>query len=242
MCKGKVSRSMAWSLALGLAVLAGAPAAARAGEESEKEKKVEKRKVTVISSDGKPFVWEGDGLLVSRGYLGVGLTDLTPELRTHFGAPEDAGVMVAKVEPGSPAATAGIKVGDVLTLIDGKEVKSSWDLRSKIRGYDDGQQVPVEVWRNGRAQNLTITLVKRERSELDVAPFFFRGDGDKLMLNLDGEEWAKKFPNLEKWTDESGKAIRWHALASPREAELEKKLKDLEKRIAELEKQLERKR
>lgn len=240
MRKGTVSRSMAWSLALGLAVLAGAPAAARAGEEPEK--KVEKRKVVVVGGDGKPMVWEGDGLLVSRGYLGVGLTDLTPELRTHFGVPEDAGVMVSKVEPGSPAEKAGIKVGDVLTLVDGKEVKSSWDVRSKIRGYDDGHQVPVEVWRNGKAQNLTITLVKRERSELDVAPFFFRGDGDKLMLNLDGEEWAKKIPNWEKWTDESGKAIRWHALTSPREAELEKKLKDLEKRIAELEKQLEKKR
>src|SRR5262245_50302044 len=121
MYKGNVSRSIAWSLALGLAVLAGAPTAARAGEEGEK--RVEKRKVVVVSGEGKPMVWESDGPMVSRGYLGVGLTDLTPELRTHFGAPEDAGVMVSKVEPGSPADKAGIKVGDVLASIDGKEVK-----------------------------------------------------------------------------------------------------------------------
>ena len=240
MRKGNVSRSITWSLALGLAILAGAPAAARAGEEGEK--KVEKRKVVVVSGEGKPMVWESDGPMVSRGYLGVGLTDLSPELRTHFGAPEDAGVMVAKVEPGSPAEKAGVKVGDVIASIDGKGVKSSWDVQSKVRGYEDGQQVPVEVWRNGKAQNLVISVVEKERTELDVAPFFFRGDGDKLMLNLDKEELAKKFPNFEKWNTEDGGNIRIHRIGSPREAELEKKLKDLEKRIAELEKQLEKNR
>ena len=40
--------------------------------------------------------------MVRRGFLGVGLTELTPELRTHFGVPEESGVMVSKVEPGKP--------------------------------------------------------------------------------------------------------------------------------------------
>ena len=48
---------------------------------------------------------------LSGGYLGVELVDLTPELREHFGAPRDVGVMVGRVEPGSPAARAGLEVG-----------------------------------------------------------------------------------------------------------------------------------
>ncbi len=165
-----------------------------------------------------------------RGYLGVGLTELTPELRTHFGAPEDAGAMVSKVEPGSPAEKAGIKVGDILTSIDGQEVKSSWGIMAKVRGFDEGEQVPIEVWRNGKAQTFTATVAKRERTELDVAPFFFKGgDGEQFMFKIPGEalkELERRIPGE-----------RMH-LVTPREVELEKKLKELEKRLSELEKQL----
>src|SRR5215218_9304074 len=94
----------AWSLALGLAVLTGATGIARAGE--GEEKKVEKRRIVVVDKDGKRQVFEGDGPMMRRGYLGVSLTELTPELRTYFGAPDDAGAMVGKVEAGSPADKA----------------------------------------------------------------------------------------------------------------------------------------
>lgn len=235
---------LAWALALGLAVWTGAASAVRADEGEGDGKKVEKHRVVIVK-DGKPVVYEGDGPLVRRGYLGVGLTDLTPELRTHFGVPEDAGVMVAKVEPGSPAEKAGIKVGDILTSVDGKAVKSSWDVGSKIRGYDDGQQVPVEVWRNGKAQNLSVGIVERERPELDMAPFFQKGEGGPLLLNLDHEKLLnlkefKDLPNFKEWTDENGKHVQFKSFGSPREAELEKRLKELEKRIDELQKQLEK--
>src|SRR3954447_6632248 len=236
----KVFRATAWGLALGLGILAGAAHAEGDGDEPGKQ--VVKKRVVVVDKDGKQTVYDGDGPMVRRGYLGVALTDLTPELRSHFGVPEESGVMVAKVEPGSPAEKAGIKVGDVLTSIDGKAVKSSWDVRGKIRGYDDGQQVPVEVWRNGKAQNLSVGIVERERPELDMAPFFQKGEGGPLLLNLDHEKLLKDLPNLKEWTDENGQhVIRLKGLASPREAELEKKLKELEKRIDELQKRLEKK-
>ena len=241
MKNGKGFRALAWGLVLGLAAWTGAASAVRADEGDGDGKKIEKRRVVIVK-DGKPEVYESGGPLMRRGYLGVGLTDLTPELHTHFNVPEDSGIMVSKMESGSPAEKTEIKMDDILTSIDGKAVKSSWDVRGKVRGYDDGQQVPVEVWRNGKAQNVSVGIVERERPELDMAPFFQKGEGG-MLLNLDHEKLLnlKDLPNLKEWTDENGQhVIHLKGLASPREAELEKKLKELEKRIDELQKQLEK--
>ncbi|HEV2856672.1 MAG TPA: PDZ domain-containing protein [Thermoanaerobaculia bacterium] len=229
----KIIRAAAWGLALGLAALTGAAQA-----DDKEPQKVEKHRVVIVDKDGKRQVFEGDGPMMRRGYLGVGLTELTPELRSHFGVPDDAGAMVSKVEPGSPADKAGIKVGDILTSVDGQDVKSSWDVMAKVRRLDDGQQVPVEVWRGGKAQNLTVTIVQKERPELDMAPFFFKsGEGGKPMVfNL---EEMRDLPRAFRAEGPDGARVR--RLASPREIELERKLKELEKRIDELEKQLERK-
>ncbi|HEY0513278.1 MAG TPA: PDZ domain-containing protein, partial [Thermoanaerobaculia bacterium] len=129
MSNRKGFRAAAWGLALGLAAVMGTAGAVRAdGDGNEPGKQVIKKKIVVVDQDGKQKVWEGNGPLVRRGYLGIGLTELTPELRTHFGVPEEAGVMVSKVEPGSPAEKAGIKVGDILTRVDGNAIKSSWDI------------------------------------------------------------------------------------------------------------------
>jgi PDZ domain len=234
----RVFRATAWGLTLGLAALTGAAQA-----QDKEPKKVERHRVIVVDKDGKRQVFEGDGPMMRRGYLGVGLTELTPELRTHFGAPDDAGAMVSKVEPGSPADKAGIRVGDILASVDGKEVGSSWDILAKVRGLDDGQQVPVEIWRNGKAQNLTVTIVEKERPELDMAPFFFRGgeDGKPMAFHWSEEDMQrlKDLPGAIRIEGPDGERIR-HRIGSPREAELEKKLKELEKRIDELQKQLEK--
>lgn len=231
----KVFRATAWGLTLGLAALTGAAQA-----QDKEPKKVERHRVVVVDKDGKRQVFEGDGPMMRRGYLGVGLTELTPELRTHFGAPEDAGTMVSKVEPGSPADKAGIRVGDILASVDGQEVKSSWDIMAKVRRLDDGQQVPVEIWRNGKAQNLTVTIVEKERPELDMAPFLFKGgeDGKPMVFHWNAED-MKDWPKAFKIEGPDGERIR-RLISSPREAELEKKLKELEKRIDELQKQLEK--
>ena len=242
----KVFQSTARALALGLAVIAVIPGVARADGGDGKDqpnKRVVKREIVMVDKDGKQKVIEGMGPLMRRGYLGVGLTDLTPELRVHFGVPEDSGVMVSKVEPGSPAEKAGVRVGDILTRIDGNALKSSWSLMGKVRQLEDGQQVPLEVWRNGKAQNLTATVVEKERPELDMGPMFFKGkDGDNMVLRMNPDEWkgmAEKFKVDGAWPDGKDVQVR-RLMASPREAELEKRLKELEQRIADLEKQLKR--
>lgn len=256
----KGCKSLTRGLALGLVTLVGATGALRAEGGDGDQQKVEKRRVVVVNKDGKEHVYEGDAWKVKRGFLGVGLTELTPELRKHFGAPEDSGVMVSQVESGSPADKAGLKVGDILTTVDGDSVESSFDIGSRIGKIEDGHQVGLEVYRDGRAQKLTATVVERERPAMDMAPFFVKelGKGDQMVLRLDGDklihlkdgqllkdkklfnkEWPEGFEYSGDGAD--GKRIEIHRLGSAREAELEKKLNALEKRIAELEKELAKK-
>jgi hypothetical protein len=132
----------------------------------------------------RSFAWQGeDGEMVElapgqggmffapgaeRGFLGVELTDLTPELRLHFGAPEDAGVLVGRVEPDSPAAAAGIQVGDVITRADGEEVGSALGLTARIGMRKEGDLVALEVVRDRKVETLSATLETRERAQIEV--------------------------------------------------------------------------
>src|SRR5262249_17589625 len=113
----------------------------------------------------------------------------------------------------------------------------SFDVRHRIRSAEEGTQATVELWRGGKVQTVTATLEKRDRPELDLAPFFYKmKDNDKLLLHLDGAE----LPELQQLKVEPGlPMIRIQGLKG-REQELEKHLKDLEKRIKDLERQLEK--
>jgi hypothetical protein len=95
------------------------------------------------------------------GFLGVQLTEITPELRTFFGVPDDVGVMVSRVVADSPAERAGLKVGDVIARAGDEDVDSSWSLKRAVSRHG-GEAMVVEVWRDGQMQNLTATLENRE--------------------------------------------------------------------------------
>jgi membrane-associated protease RseP (regulator of RpoE activity) len=235
------------SLALGVLALSLTAGAVRAEEGDGDKPKIEKRRVVVINEDGKQRVIEGDAMSAKRGFLGVGLTDLSPELRKHFGAPEDAGVMVSHVEDGSPAEKAGIRVGDIVTSVDGDVVDSSFEVSSRIRKLTDGQQAAFEVYRDGRSQKLTAVMAERERPAIDMGPLFFKEmDGDHMFFRMDKDKLLHGKGDGKKlmWTeseDGDGPHVFTRKVGSPREAALEKQLRDLEKRIAELEKALAKK-
>jgi serine protease Do len=86
---------------------------------------------------------------VSRGFLGVGIQDLTPEMAKQFNAPDHLGVLVRDVEPDGPGAEAGLKRGDVIREVDGDRVYDSRELRLKISGTNPGETVALAVLRNG---------------------------------------------------------------------------------------------
>ncbi len=94
----------------------------------------------------------------SGGYLGVRSIEMTPELRQHFGAPRDAGVLVGSVEPESPAAKAGIQVADILTAVDGEEVGSTRALSRSVRRHKDGDTVKIDLLRDRSKKTLAVTL------------------------------------------------------------------------------------
>ncbi len=97
----------------------------------------------------------------SRAFLGVQLTELSTELRIHFGVPEDVGVMVAKVIADTPAERSGVRVGDIITRVDGEDVASSRQLAHVIRSRGDGDAVSIEIWREGSIEVLAPTLEAR---------------------------------------------------------------------------------
>jgi hypothetical protein len=95
------------------------------------------------------------------GLLGIQLTDLTPELRRHFGVGEAAGVMIGKVLDDSPAESAGLQVGDIVTAVDGQAVSSSRQLASAVGALEGGTEVELEVWSRGNSTVVPVTLGSR---------------------------------------------------------------------------------
>jgi serine protease Do len=95
---------------------------------------------------------------VTRGWLGVGIQPLTPDLATAFGLKENKGALIAQVEPGSPAAKAGLQQGDVIQQVNGQAVDDARALTLKISQMAPGSTVKLTVLRNGKQQEISATL------------------------------------------------------------------------------------
>jgi serine protease Do len=95
---------------------------------------------------------------VTRGRIGVGITNVTRDLADSLGLPKASGAAVSSVEDGSPAAKAGLEAGDVITRIDGRNVDGSADLSRTIRGLKPGSKVHLTVWRSGKSREVTVNV------------------------------------------------------------------------------------
>jgi membrane-associated protease RseP (regulator of RpoE activity) len=128
-----------------------------------------------VSADGEDFDFDFHGLQFSKGgFLGVGLTDLSSDLKTHFGVPDDTGVMVSNVVPDSPAAKAGIQVGDIISSVDGEDIKSGGKLARAVRSREAGESVELEIWRDGTLEKLTAGIEERDTSSVHPRAFAFQ--------------------------------------------------------------------
>ncbi len=152
------------------------------------------------------------------GFVGVQLIGITPELREHFGVPKDAGVLVGDVESDSPAARAGIQVGDILTAVDGERIDSSRDLSRAVRSKKAGETVKIDLSRKGARKQLTVTLAERPEKEIRVGDLSPRMK-KRAWVWHDGD-FARGFGPLQ----EMGRV-------EERLDELERRLQDLEKKL-----------
>ena len=99
-----------------------------------------------------------------RGWLGVRIQDVTPDVAEAMGLTEASGALVTDV-PDGPAKDSGIIAGDVITLFDGQPVRDTRDLTRRVADSPVGEAVPVIVQRDGKSETLQVTLGRREDAE-----------------------------------------------------------------------------
>jgi predicted metalloprotease with PDZ domain len=133
----------------------------------------------------------------AKGRLGVMVMNLTPELRKHFGAPEDRGGLVAHVESDTPAATAGIEVGDVIVGVHGKKIDTAPDVLSALAGVGMGGHAKLSLVRNGKARTLEATLASDELSSMVQWPSWLRS----WMMPLDRAKSDADSTAASRWLD-----------------------------------------
>ena len=106
---------------------------------------------------------------VVRGYLGMTIGDVNEEVREAFNLPEARGALVQSVEPGKPAARAGIQHGDVVVEIDGKPIRNNRELIDYISYLPVGTEVKITVIRNGQRQTFTARTAQRPDENEETA-------------------------------------------------------------------------
>lgn len=99
---------------------------------------------------------------VERGWLGVSVQDLTPELAKSFGVEGTKGALIAEVFKGGPAEKAGMKRGDIVIRYGPKAIEDASDLRNEVAISPVGEEVEVVVLRNGKEVDLRVRIVSLE--------------------------------------------------------------------------------
>ena len=107
---------------------------------------------------------------IKKGYLGVGLQDLNPRAASYLGLKTLEGALVSYVEPGSPAAKAGIKELDVITEFGSKKIRSSLDLRNAAGDSQIGSEVAVKLLREGKEKKVTVTMSEAPAEPRKIQP------------------------------------------------------------------------
>jgi serine protease Do len=137
--------------------------------------------------------------VVKRGYLGVQIKSLDPEVAPKLGVANGKGVVVGQVFEGSPAAKGGLKAGDVITSVNGKAIKDGRDLQLMVATLPLGKPVDVKVVREGKSQDMKVTVEEQPeefgntRVPVGPAP---RRDRDSISMDKLGVSVTDMTPEL----------------------------------------------
>ena len=110
---------------------------------------------------------------VARGWLGVEIQQVTPDLADSLGVKNASGALVAKETPNSPAATSGVKIGDIITAVNGEAVADPKDLARKIAALGPQKTADLAIWRGGAPQTISVKLGAMptdKEASLDMSP------------------------------------------------------------------------
>ncbi|MDC8754788.1 Do family serine endopeptidase [Erythrobacter sp. sf7] len=122
------------------------------------------------------------GREIERGYLGVGLAPINEDFAASLGLEKRRGEFVQTVQDDSPAAKAGLKPGDIITKVNGKDVSSEQTVSFLVANLEPGAQVPVELLRDGKKLAVNVTLGKRpSEAELQQQTQTFDPDAEEPM-------------------------------------------------------------
>ena len=105
---------------------------------------------------------------VEHGRMGIGITDVTPENAKFFDVHDSDGAVVTQVEAGSPGAKAGLKVGDVITQMNGKKVTDAGQLQMEVGEMTPGTGIALQVMRDGKSISMPITLEGMDNSDRET--------------------------------------------------------------------------
>ncbi len=106
---------------------------------------------------------------VSRGYLGIGINNLSYAQAQAWGLQSTDGALVQSVEDGTPAAQAGIQHGDVILAVDGRKIKTTRDLIGYVSNKGPDATVTLDVWRDGKTVQREVRLRERPDEEQQEA-------------------------------------------------------------------------
>jgi serine protease Do len=120
----------------------------------------------IPAEDAKPVI---DTLMkgqpVQRGYIGVSIQQLSDDLAAALGLPKNSGEIIARAEPGGPAARAGVRAGDVVTRVNGTAVSPDTTLSYLVANVRPGQQARLDIIRDGKPVTVTVTTAVRPPEE-----------------------------------------------------------------------------
>ena len=115
---------------------------------------------------------------VRPAWVGINAMDLTPPVARKLGWERSDGVVVESVDPGSPAAAAGVQPGDVVAELGGSPVQDADEFQARVRGYPARQAMPLVRWHEGRQISVTITPIEFPSAQADAFAW------DRLGLRL----------------------------------------------------------